>query len=126
MDENINHSYCESGVENPVLSDRLCEGLRYSEEDVESSSSFVLLCHFEIDENGTMIKYTGFDDQDPRTHFIAYLFSNYLYTECLQIPQSIRSPRLQRFSTFIPMTLMDMDNTQNWTGSRSICALATT
>ena len=72
MDSNINHSwYALSGGENPVLSDRLWQGLHYSEEDVESSSRFVVLCPFKIEEDGTMIKYTGYDDEDSRTHFIA-------------------------------------------------------
>jgi hypothetical protein len=51
------------------LTDRLRkleENLQYSEEDVESSSRFVLFCPCKILEDGTMIKYTEFND--PRTH----------------------------------------------------------
>jgi hypothetical protein len=41
-------------------------GLDYSDEDVESSRAFVLFCPFEILQDGTMIKYTDFED--PRTY----------------------------------------------------------
>ena len=68
MDMNINHSSYESRGENPFLSDRLREGLHYSDEDVESSCRFVLLCPYEILEDGTMHKYTEFDDRRKR-HF---------------------------------------------------------
>ena len=72
MRYNLDHScYARSGAENPVLSDGLRQGLHYSEEDVESSSRFVVFCRFKIDEDGAMIKYTSFVDDDPRTHFIA-------------------------------------------------------
>ena len=56
------------------LSDRLQKGLQYSDEDVESSSKFVLLCPYEILEDGkTMIKYTNAND--PRMHLILHRFS---------------------------------------------------
>ncbi|KIM38512.1 hypothetical protein M413DRAFT_447741 [Hebeloma cylindrosporum] len=48
---------------------KYAQHLRYSEEDVESSSTFVLFCPREILEDGTMIKYTEFDD--PRTYAIS-------------------------------------------------------
>jgi len=74
MNMNINHSWRKKlGDENPFLSDRLVEGLRYSDEDVESSCRFVLLCPYEILEDGTMYKYVEFND--PRKHRFSILNS---------------------------------------------------
>jgi len=48
-----------------VLSNKLRKGLCYSEEDVESSSSFVIICQFEILDDGTIIKYSDVEDPHP-------------------------------------------------------------
>ena len=45
-----------------IVTSKLWKGLRYSDEDVESSSSFVLLCPYEILEDGTIRRFTEFDD----------------------------------------------------------------
>jgi len=50
------------------LSDELRKGLHYSDEDVESSSRFVLFCPYEILENGTMRRFTEFDDPHPTVY----------------------------------------------------------
>ena len=62
-------------LERPSFSDglrRVENDLQYSEEDVESSSRFVLLCPCKILEDGTVIKYTEF--YNPRTHPCFELF----------------------------------------------------
>lgn len=48
------------------LSAQLQKGLQYSDEDVKSSSQFVLFCPYIIQEDGTMIKHTGFFDPRAR------------------------------------------------------------
>lgn len=54
------------------LSARLQKGLQYSDEDVESSSQFVLFCPCIIQEDGTMIKHSGFFD--PRARLFCIIF----------------------------------------------------
>jgi len=104
--------------------------LEYSDEDVKSSCTFVLFCPCKILEDGTMIKYTDFDD--PRTYTPFFLplslffflrrsssFQTQSHITSIQIPQNTQNLQSQKYSMFSSGIVLNAESTKTLPGSGS-------